>query len=167
MNPLRTRLTVAVAGIVLALTVLSGCAGAPPELDESAAANLQLSVFDVTTAAKAGDYPTAQAALEKLQADLLTATAAERVSGTRAAQIQSAINEVGDDLADAIRAAEEKAAAEAAQAIADAAAAEAAAEAARNAPAPPPADDKGNDDNKGEGDDKGKDDDCKKDKDDC
>ncbi|HYI34270.1 MAG TPA: hypothetical protein VEX88_12485 [Glaciibacter sp.] len=160
MNPLRTRLTVAVAGIVLALTTLAGCASAPPELQETAAANFQLSVLDVTTAAKAGDYASAQAALDELQADLLTATAAEQVSGTRAAQIQSAINAVADDLADAIQEAKDKAAA---QAIADA-------EAAKDAPAPP-SDEKGNDDNKGEGngegDDKGKDDDCKKDKDDC
>jgi hypothetical protein len=166
MNPLRTRLTVAVAGIVLALTTLAGCASAPPELQETAAANFQLSVLDVTTAAKAGDYATAQAALDELQADLLTATAAEQVSGTRAAQIQSAINAVAGDLAAAIQEAKDKAAA---QAIADAQAAAdaAAAEAAKNAPAPaPPAEEPG-DDNKGEGDDKGKGDDCKKDKDDC
>jgi hypothetical protein len=175
MNPLRTRLTVGVAGIVLALTTLAGCASAPPELQETAAANFQLSVLDVTTAAKAGDYATAQAALDELQADLLTATAAEQVSGTRAAQIQSAINAVGDDLATAIKEAEDKAAAEAAavrEAELKAAAEAAAAEAAKNAPAPaPPAeepgDDKGDDDNKGEGDDKGKGDDCKNDKDDC
>lgn len=161
MNPLRTRLTVAVAGIVLALATLAGCAGSPPDLQESTAAKFQLSVLDVTTAAKAGDFLAAQAALDALQADLLTATAAEQVSGTRAAQIQSAINDVGTDLAAAITAAEDRAAAEA----------EAAAEAANNnAPSPPPADDKGNDDNKGEGegdDNKGKGDDCKKDKDDC
>jgi hypothetical protein len=166
MTQLHTRLTVALAGIVLALTTLAGCASAPPELQATAAANFQLSVFDVTTAAKAGEYAAAQAALDDLQADLLTATAAEQVSGTRAAEIQRAINAVGRDLAAAIKAAEDKAAAEAtAQAIADAAAE--AAEAARNAPAPSPGDDNGDDDNKGEGDDKGKGDDCKKDKDDC
>lgn len=161
MTRLRTRLAVAAAGILLALSALAGCAGSPPDLQESTAAGFQLAVFDVTTAAKEGDYVTAQAALDALQADLLTATAAEKVSGVRSAEIQSAINLVRNDIAAAIRAAEEAAA----QAAADAAA-KAAAEAAQNAP--PPADDTGNDDNKGEGDgdDKGKDD-CKKDKDDC
>lgn len=166
MSRLRTRLAAAGAGILLTLSALAGCAGAPPDLQESTAAGFQLAVFDVTTAAKEGDYVTAQAALDALQADLLTAAAAEQVSGTRSAEIQSAINLVRTDLAAAIRAAEMAAA----QAAADAAAkeaAEAAAEAVRNAPAPP-GDDKGNDDNKGEdGGDKGKDDDCTKDKDDC
>jgi hypothetical protein len=160
MTPVRTRLAVAIAGILLTASALTGCAGDPPEIEQPVAASFQLAVFDVTTAAKAGDFETALAKLDSLQAELLTATAAKQVSGARSAQIQLAINEVSDDLAEQIEAARQAAEAQAAE---DARLAEEAARAAEEAEKNNSGDDKGD---KGD-DDKGKDDDCKKGKDDC
>lgn len=153
----RTRLAVVIAGILLTASALTGCAGDPPEIEQPVAASFQLAVFDVTTAAKAGDYPTALAALDSLQAELLTATAAKQVSGARSAEIQLAINEVSADLAEHIEAARQAAEEAQAQAAEAARIAEEAARAAEEA---------NSDDDKGNGD-KGKGDDCKKGKDDC
>lgn len=174
MTSLRTRLAVVAAGIMITASTLAGCASVPPDLEETTAASFQLAVLDVTNAAKAGDYATAQAALATLQAELVTATAAEQVSGKRSAQIQTAISRVSADLAAEIAAAEAEAEAEAARVEAERKAAEeaaAAAEEANSNPAPapaPPAEDPGDGDDKDDKDeDKGKGDDCKKDKDDC
>lgn len=155
----RTRLTVVIAGILLTASALTGCAGNSPEIEQPVAASFQSAVFDVTTAAQAGDFDTAVSELDSLQADLLAATAAEQVSGARSAEIQLAIDAVRADLAELIEQARQ--AAEDAQAEAERIAEEAAraAEEAENS-------DSG-DDGKGKGGDKGKGDDCKKDKDDC
>lgn len=94
----------AVAAVILALS-LSGCAAAPPALDQPTAERLQNGVRSVTTAVSAGDYADAQSALDALQADLLAAASAGAVTGERSARIQTAINQVGADLAAAIEAA--------------------------------------------------------------
>lgn len=176
MKSLRTRFSVAFAGILLVASVLAGCANTPPELEESAAGSLQSAVLEVTTAAKAGDYLSAQSLLESLQAELLAAAAADQVSASRTAQIQAAINKVSVELATQIKAIQDEEARLAAEAAKAEAARLAAEQAAQDAPppAPAPVDDPGKDDDKGKGDsdgdeDKGKDkgDDCKKDKDDC
>lgn len=172
MKSLRTRFSLAFAGILLVASALAGCAGAPPELEESAAGSLQSAVLDVTNAAKAGDYLSAQSLLDSLQAELLAAAAADQVSATRTAQIQAAISKVSAELAVQIKAIQDEEARLAAeQALAEAA--RLAAEQAQNTAPAPPAEDPGDDDDKdkGEGEGKGeggkdKGGDCKK-KDDC
>ncbi|MCU1408266.1 MAG: hypothetical protein JWM23_346 [Microbacteriaceae bacterium] len=104
----RTRLTsrawAVAAGLVFALVTLTGCSNAPADLQGSTAARLQTGVLDVSTKAAGGDYAAAQAALNALQGDLLTATAAGTVAAPRAAEIQSAINLVASDLSAAVEA---------------------------------------------------------------
>jgi hypothetical protein len=87
----------AIAVVILSVTV-SGCASTPDALKQATADQLQAGVLSVTTAASAGDFGSAQAALDSLQADLLAAAAAGDVTGSRSAEIQSAINLVGADL---------------------------------------------------------------------
>lgn len=137
----------AITVVILSVT-MSGCASTPDALEQATADQLQAGVRSVTTAASSGDFESAQAALDSLQADLLAAASAGDVTGSRSAEIQSAINLVGADL--------------------DAASA-AAIEAAKPTPTPTPTptedskpgkgdkgdDDKGDDDKKGG---KGKDD---------
>lgn len=94
----------AIVGVVLAVA-LSGCAGAPTSRENAAAKRLRAGVQGVSASAAAGDFSSAQSALDALEADLLTATAAGDVTGIRSAQIQSAINLVGTDLDAAIEAA--------------------------------------------------------------
>ena len=100
----RARLTIALAAAVLVATALTGCASTPPDLQQTTAALLQAGVQNVTAAAAAGDFEAAQASLETVQADLLTAAAADEVSAARAADIQSALNLVSADLVAAIEA---------------------------------------------------------------
>lgn len=94
----------AIAAVILAVT-LSGCAGDPSALGQSTAERLQTGVRAVATSAAAGDYTSAQSALDTLQAGLLAASAAGEVTGERSARIQSAINLVGADLNAALEAA--------------------------------------------------------------
>jgi len=93
----------AIAVVILSLT-LSGCASAPDALKQSTADQLQTGVQSVTAAASAGDLRGALAALDELQADLLRKVSAGEVTGSRSAEIQSAINLVGADLDAAIEA---------------------------------------------------------------
>ena len=98
----RSRFMLMAAGLLLAVAALTGCSGAQVDLQESTAGLLQSGVLEVTTAAAAGDYETAQSALNALQAHVLTAAAAGQVTAARSAEIQSAINLVQADLAAAI-----------------------------------------------------------------
>lgn len=100
MTSLRSRFTIAGAALLLVGATLSGCSSSA-DLQQATAAQLQSGVLDVTTAAAAGDYASAQSALDALQADLLAAAAAGQVTAARSAEIQSAINLVSDDLASA------------------------------------------------------------------
>ncbi|MGY4859893.1 hypothetical protein [Cryobacterium sp. AP23] len=99
---IRTRLMLVVAGIGLAGSLLAGCATATPDLNADTAAGLQDGVLTVSEAAANGDFAGAQAALEVVQADLTAATAADGVTDTRAAEIQTAIDLVATDLAAAV-----------------------------------------------------------------
>ena len=102
----RDRLTLALAAVTLVASTLTGCGSTPPDLQQSTATQLQAGVQDVTVAAAAGDFDAAQVSLEAVQADLLTAAAADEVSAARAADIQSALNLVFADLTAAIEASE-------------------------------------------------------------
>lgn len=90
-----------IAAVILSVA-LSGCASTPDALKQATADQLQAGVRSVTTAASAGDFASAQAALDTLQADLLAAASAGELTGSRSAEIQSAINLVGADLDAAI-----------------------------------------------------------------
>lgn len=100
----RARLTIALSAVVLVASALTGCASTPPDLQPGTATQLQAGVQSVTAAAAAGDFEAAQASLEAVQSDLLTAAAADQVSAARAADIQSALNLVSADLISAIEA---------------------------------------------------------------
>lgn len=100
----RARLNIALAAAVLVASALTGCGSTPPELQQTTAVQLQAGVQKVTAAAAAGDFEAAQASLEAVQSDLLTAAAADEVSAARAADIQSALNLVSADLVSAIEA---------------------------------------------------------------
>jgi len=99
----RARLTVALAAVVPRRDSTDRVRE-HARLQQSTAAQLQAGVQNVTAAAAAGDFEAAQASLEAVQADLLTAAAAEEVSAARAADIQSALNLVSGDLVTAIEA---------------------------------------------------------------
>ncbi|TFD76461.1 hypothetical protein [Cryobacterium fucosi] len=101
---IRSRLATRVAAALLVAATLTACSGPSPDLATPTVEKLQSGVLGVTTAAAAGDFTGAQSALTAVQADLLTAAAAGQVSAARAAEIQSAINLVTGDLADAIEA---------------------------------------------------------------
>jgi len=95
----RGRLAALVVGAVLVVSALTGCASDSSPVQPSTATQLQSGVLSVTQAAAAGDYPGASAALDAVQADLLTAAATGQVTGTRATEIQAAIDGVTADLA--------------------------------------------------------------------
>ena len=95
---LRRRFTLVVAGITLAGGLLAGCATGTPDLHSDTASGLQDGVLTVSTAAAAGDFAGAQAALDVVQADLTAASAANGVTAARAAEIQAAIDLVASDL---------------------------------------------------------------------
>ncbi|TFC21254.1 hypothetical protein E3O19_00505 [Cryobacterium algoritolerans] len=101
---IRSRLASGVAAALLVAATLTACSGPTPELATPTAEKLRSGVLSVSTAAAAGDFGGAQSALTAVQADLLTAAAAGQVSAARSAQIQSAINLVTGDLADAMAA---------------------------------------------------------------
>ena len=100
----RARFVLAVAGVGLVGSLLTGCAGASPELNAGAAATLQDSVLAVTSAAAAGDFTSAQTELGAVQAALTAAAADDAVTEARATEIQAAIDLVGADLAASIAA---------------------------------------------------------------
>jgi outer membrane biosynthesis protein TonB len=99
---LRARAVLAVAGLGLAGSLLTGCSTGNPDLTTDAAAGLQDGVLAVTAAAAAGDYAGAQAALGTVQTDLTTASANEGVTPARSTEIQAAIDLVAADLATAV-----------------------------------------------------------------
>ncbi|TFC90794.1 hypothetical protein [Cryobacterium sp. TMT4-31] len=101
---IRTRLVLTVAGLGLAGSLLTGCAGTTAALDPAAAADLQDGVLKVTSAAAAGDFLTAQTELGTVQTALTAASAEDAVTAARAAEIQTAIDLVGADLAASIAA---------------------------------------------------------------
>jgi hypothetical protein len=96
------RLSIAVAAVLLLASTMTGCSNTAPELQQATATQLEAGVLKVTVAAAAGEFTDAQTALDAVQADLLAAAAADRVSAARSAQIQSAINLVTADLTAAI-----------------------------------------------------------------
>jgi hypothetical protein len=115
----RTRLTVFVA-IGLLLTS-AGCAAQPVDLQYSSAEQFQAQILDISEAAAAADFTSAQALLTALQQNLRTAAAAGQVSSERSATIQASINLVNADLTAEIEAAAQAAAQAAADAAAEAA----------------------------------------------
>ena len=107
----RVRLTVA----VLVTGLLTGCAGAAPDLTDDAGARLQADVLEVTRAAAADDLPAARTALDALAAQLATDRKAGAVSPDRGQLIEASIVLVAADLSTLeLAAADAKAAAEAA-----------------------------------------------------
>jgi len=130
----RARSARALATFSLVALVLTGCAGTPAPLQQSAAEQLQVGIVDVTNAAAAGDFEGAQTELDRVQDQLRTIAAAGQVTAERASEIQSAISLVSGDLTAAIDTAEAQAAAEA-EAAASKAAAEARADAQAKAEA--------------------------------
>ncbi|SEN34278.1 hypothetical protein E3O25_06720 [Cryobacterium sp. TMT1-3] len=93
----RHRLTLAAVAVGFLLT-LAGCTANPVDLQAATAENLQGEILQITEAAAAADFTTAQSRLEAMQANLRTAAAAGEVSTERSAAIQAAINLVRDDL---------------------------------------------------------------------
>jgi hypothetical protein len=107
----RVRLTVA----VLVTGLLTGCAGAAPDLTDDAGARLQADVLEVTRAAAANDLPAARTALDALATQLATDRKAGAVSPDRGQLIEASIVLVAADLSTLeLAAADAKAAAEAA-----------------------------------------------------
>jgi len=98
-SSVRGRLMALACGALLTAAALTACASEGSPVQPSTATQLQSGVLSVTEAAAAGDYPGASAALDAVQADLLTAAATGQVTGTRATEIQAAIDGVTADLA--------------------------------------------------------------------
>ncbi|HEY9425390.1 MAG TPA: hypothetical protein VIP54_11385 [Microterricola sp.] len=100
----RTRrlLCVALVG-TLSLLPLAACTTSPPELDASAATQLQSAVLQVTESSAAGDFAAAAQQLDAVEAALLEASAAEQLSAARAARVHAAIVLVRADLEAAMR----------------------------------------------------------------
>jgi hypothetical protein len=141
--PHRTRRILAgwLLGAVMLSGVLAGCAAAP-ELDRTAARQLQSQVLAVTEAAAANDPAASVKRLDELVVNLDEAAARGEVSFKRHQSIKASVDAVRADLAaqqaEAARvAAEQEAAAQAAAAAAAQAEAAAAAPAPAVAPAPP------------------------------
>lgn len=101
-GPLRARLGMALAGVVLITTALAGCSADAPEFDADTAQALQSGVLSVSVAAAAGDFATAQAELSAVRGTL--ASSADRLTASRTTTIQTAIDLVDADLAAAIAA---------------------------------------------------------------
>ncbi|MDJ0339433.1 mucin-associated surface protein [Cryobacterium sp. PH31-O1] len=94
----RHRLTLVAAVAVGLLLPLAGCAADPVDLQASTAESLQGEILQISEAAAAGDFASAQTLLTAMQENLQTATASGQVNAERSASIQSAINSVRDDL---------------------------------------------------------------------
>ncbi|MBB5632705.1 hypothetical protein BKA04_000928 [Cryobacterium mesophilum] len=93
------RATAAGAALLLLAGALSGCAPSGQQLDAGSARQLQASVLAVTTAAAAGDYSEAIAALDTLEEQLTEGTASGAIDSGRSARIQASIDLVRADLA--------------------------------------------------------------------
>lgn len=94
----RLTLTATVVVAVGLLLPLAGCTSDPVDLQATTAANLQGEILEISEAAAAGDFASAQSLLTAMQSNLRTAAASGQVSSERSAAIQSAINLVRDDL---------------------------------------------------------------------
>ena len=136
---------------------LAGCAGAAPELESTASAQLQQRVLEVTKSAASSNPAAALKSLDRLTSELDAAAAAGQVSFKRHRSITAAIDSVRADLtaAQAAKKAAADAAARAAAAKATASAepsptAEPAVVVPAPAPAPAPAN-SGRQDNSGKG----------------
>lgn len=93
------RATSAGAALLLLIGALSGCAPSGQQLDTEVAGQLQASVLAVTSAAAAGDFSEAVAALDALEDRLREGTASGAIDPGRSARIQAAIDLVRADLA--------------------------------------------------------------------
>jgi septal ring factor EnvC (AmiA/AmiB activator) len=134
---------------------LAGCAGAAPELESTASAQLQQRVLEVTKSAAGSNPAAALKSLDRLTSELDAAAAAGQVSFKRHRSITAAIDSVRADLT-AAQAAKKAAADAAARAAAAKATASAepspAAKPAVVVPAPAPAPaNSGRQDNSGKG----------------
>jgi septal ring factor EnvC (AmiA/AmiB activator) len=134
---------------------LAGCAGAAPELESTASAQLQQRVLEVTKSAAGSNPAAALKSLDRLTSELDAAAAAGQVSFKRHRSITAAIDSVRADLT-AAQAAKKAAADAAARAAAAKATASAesspAAKPAVVVPAPAPApENSGRQDNSGKG----------------
>ena len=161
-RPLRSRPLLAawLLGTALLTGALAGCAAAP-ELDRTAARELQSQVLAVTEAAAANDPAASLKHLDHLVLKLDEAAARGDVSFQRHQSIRKSVDTVRVDLnarqAEAARVAAEQEAAAQAAAAAPAEAAAAAAAAAAPPPAVAPPADGGKAKGKGKDEDKGKD----------
>jgi septal ring factor EnvC (AmiA/AmiB activator) len=134
---------------------LAGCAGAAPELESTASAQLQQRVLEITKSAAGSNPAAALKSLDRLTSELDAAAAAGQVSFKRHRSITAAIDSVRADLT-AAQAAKKAAADAAARAAAAKATASAepspAAKPAVVVPAPAPApENSGRQDNSGKG----------------
>jgi hypothetical protein len=77
---------------------LAGCAGAAPELESTASAQLQQRVLEVTKSAAGGNPAAALKSLDRLTSELDAAAAAGQVSFKRHRSITAAIDSVRADL---------------------------------------------------------------------
>ncbi|MGV8977748.1 MAG: hypothetical protein ACOH17_06875 [Cellulomonas sp.] len=80
------------------MCLLAGCASSAPDISATTSNELQATVQEIGAAAAAGHHTAAVTLLDTLQSRLDHALAAGRVSGDRGVQIQSAIDQVRDDL---------------------------------------------------------------------
>jgi len=103
-RPFGARLFVGLVTMGLAGGILTGCAATPASIDSATASELQNGVLAVSTAAAAGDFATAQTALDAVRGSLGAASAEDAVTAAKAASIQSAIDLVQADLAASIAA---------------------------------------------------------------
>jgi len=136
----RTSAVSIAATVVVAMGILTGCAGSAPDLAAATATRLQADVLAVSKASAAGNLSRAHNALNALTKHVNTARKANSLSAARQDRIKLAIALVTADLtaldAQAAADAADKAAANQAaddQAAADQAAADAAAQAAEDA----------------------------------
>jgi hypothetical protein len=143
----RVRVVLQVATALALAVSLAGCGPAETGLQRDAARQLQERVQGVSQAAAAKDHAGALLALDRLEADLASASGDGRVSEERRRRIMTIVIAVRADLRAAIEAAETAAAAKTAAETAAAAAAaaekakadaEAAGKAAQEAAAPAP-----------------------------
>lgn len=130
-QPLRTRWRIFLAASLLS-AALAGCSTTAPDLEQTAAKQLQAKVLSVSQSAADNDPAAALKSLDELVAQLDASAAEGAVSFKRHQSIMAAIEAVRTDLA-AAQAKAEAAAAAAAQAAA--ASAEATQEASEQAPA--------------------------------
>jgi hypothetical protein len=92
-----TRMAAALA-ITVGAAALAGCTGSVPDIEVTAAKQLQSSVVAIAQSAAAGDAAGALSRLNALQSAVQADTASGAISGERAAVIRAAIAKVRADL---------------------------------------------------------------------